>query len=80
MNELVTVYDVEYKQTVNRGSRHQRVNWVRLGTFTYKRDAKVIASQHPDSRVVEHDADAEWAYNNCEEIDDTGRDHPHLDM
>ena len=77
---IVTVYEVEYKQTVNRGTRHQRVNWILLGSFRSRKDAENVSKDVQDSRVVERDVDEDWAYDNCDEIEDTTRDCPHFDM
>ena len=44
MCKTITVYDVQYKQTVNRGKSKQ-VNWVSLATFWTEEEAKKAAGQ-----------------------------------
>ena len=63
--QSVTVYDVRYKQYVNRGSIHERLNFVSIATFWNKEDADKLACQ-PNHHVIPVTLPEDEAFRICE--------------
>ena len=61
MTKLVTVYDLEYKQTTNRALGYKQVNWVATGTFATHEDAMKYA--RPGDRVTPYQVPEDVADN-----------------
>jgi hypothetical protein len=81
MTETVTVYDVQYRQTINRGCSDERENWISLATFWSEAEANRVAQRDPANHdVVPVAMTDDQAYEVCESIIDDTRDCPHFDM